>query len=219
MAMELFEKGTYMYSLMADYWVLNRKLLSIDAENLMQDDFWEYATKELEAFYQKYKTNYAKGSNKLTNACYAVRNPNCDNYLWFATFRDYLKGRKIIRNHKKEMAKLKKWLQEEIQNGNLTSTCVVTPDDRKNEDCCDYWGAGFAWYKNYGVEYNFCVNGEENASAIYLMRYNPNMDYMETDHDKYIHYEINFEEKDWKERFLEKMGLVLLNYYSEECAC
>ena len=43
-----------------DYWVLNRKLLSIDAENLMQDDFWEYATKELEAFYQKYKTNYAK---------------------------------------------------------------------------------------------------------------------------------------------------------------
>ena len=60
MAMELFEKGTYMYSLMADYWVLNRKLLSIDAENLMQDDFWEYATKELEAFYQKYKTNYAK---------------------------------------------------------------------------------------------------------------------------------------------------------------
>lgn len=30
------------------------------------------------------------------------------------------------------------------------------------------------------------------------MRYNPNMDYMETDHDKYIHYEINFEEKDWK---------------------
>jgi len=147
-----------------------------------------------------------KGSNKLTNACYAVRNPNCDNYLWFATFRDYLKGRKIIRNHKKEMAKLKKWLQEEIQNGNLTSTCVVTPDDRKNEDCCDYWGAGFAWYKNYGVEYNFCVDGEEN-------------DYMETDHDKYIHYEINFEEKDWKERFLEKMGLVLLNYYSEECAC
>ena len=43
-----------------DYWVLNRKLLSIDAENLMQDDFWEYATKELEAFYQKYKTNYDK---------------------------------------------------------------------------------------------------------------------------------------------------------------
>ena len=60
MAMELFEKGTYMYNLMADYWVLNRKLLSIDAENLMQDDFWEYDTKELEALYQKYKTNYAK---------------------------------------------------------------------------------------------------------------------------------------------------------------
>lgn len=157
-----------------------------------------------------------KGSNKLTDACYAVRNPNCDNYLWFATFRDYLKGRKIIRNHKKEMAKLKKWLQEEIQNGNLTSDCSVSPNDCENED---YWGAGFAWYKNYGVEYNFCVDGEENASAIYLMRYNPNMDYMETDHDKYIHYEINFEEKDWKERFLEKMGMVLLNYYSEECTC
>lgn len=76
-----------------------------------------------------------------------------------------------------------------------------------------------AWYKNYGVEYNFCIDGEENASAIYLMRYNPSMDDMETDHDKYIHYEINFEEKDWKERFLEKMGMVLLNYYSEECTC
>lgn len=110
-----------------------------------------------------------KGSDKLTNACYAIRNPDCDNYFWFATFGDYLKGRKIIKNHKKEMTKLKNWLQEEIQNGNLTSTCVVTPDDRKNEDCCDYWGAGFAWYKNYGVEYNFCIDGEENASAIYLM--------------------------------------------------
>lgn len=157
-----------------------------------------------------------KGSNKLTDACYAVRNPNCDNYLWFATFRDYLKGRKIIRNHKKEMAKLKKWLQEEIQNGNLTSDCSVSPNDCENED---YWGAGFAWYKSYGVEYNFCVDGEENASAIYLMRYNSEIDDMETDHDKYIHYEINFEEKDWKERFLEKMGMVLLNYYSEECTC
>lgn len=30
MIMELFEKGTYMYNLMADYWALNRKLLSID---------------------------------------------------------------------------------------------------------------------------------------------------------------------------------------------
>ena len=60
MAMELFEKGTYMYSLMADYWVLNRKLLSIDVENLMQDDFWEYASKEMDAFYQKYNTDYAK---------------------------------------------------------------------------------------------------------------------------------------------------------------
>lgn len=157
-----------------------------------------------------------KGSNKLTDACYAVRNPNCDNYLWFTTFRDYLKGRKIIRNHKKEMEKLKKWLQEEIQNGNLTSDCAVSPNDCENED---YWGAGFAWYKSYGVEYNFCVDGEENASAIYLMRYNSEIDDMETDHDKYIHYEINFEEKDWKERFLEKMGMVLLNYYSEECTC
>lgn len=43
MIMELFEKGTYMYNLMADYWALNRKLLSIDEKNLMQDDFWEYA--------------------------------------------------------------------------------------------------------------------------------------------------------------------------------
>lgn len=157
-----------------------------------------------------------KGLDKLTNACYAVRNPDCDNYFWFATFGDYLKGRKIIRNHKKEMAKLKKWLQEEIQNGNLTSDCAVSPNDCENED---YWGAGFAWYKSYGVEYNFCVDGEENASAIYLMRYNSEIDDMETDHDKYIHYEINFEEKDWKERFLEKMGMVLLNYYSEECTC
>lgn len=157
-----------------------------------------------------------KGLDKLTNACYAVRNPDCDNYFWFATFGDYLKGRKIIRNHKKEMPKLKKWLQEEIQNGNLTSDCSVSPNDCENED---YWGAGFAWYKSYGVEYNFCVDGEENASAIYLMRYNSEIDDMETDHDKYIHYEINFEEKDWKERFLEKMGMVLLNYYSEECTC
>lgn len=66
-----------------------------------------------------------KGSDKLTNACYAVRNPDCDNYFWFCYFWRLFKGTgKIIRNQKKEMTKLKNWLQEEFKNGNLTSTCV-----------------------------------------------------------------------------------------------
>ena len=77
-------------------------------------------------------------------------------------------------------------------------------------------------HREYQITYVWGFGMDERRRAERIceaMRYNPNMDDMETDHDKYIHYEINFEEKDWKERFLEKMGMVLLNYYSEECSC
>lgn len=60
MIMELFKKGEYMNNLMSDYWMLNRKLLGVDDKYLLQDNFWEYAMKEMDEFYEKYKTDYAK---------------------------------------------------------------------------------------------------------------------------------------------------------------
>lgn len=60
MVMELFKKGEYMNNLMSDYWMLNKKLLGVDETYLLQDDFWEYAVKETNDFYNKYQTEYSK---------------------------------------------------------------------------------------------------------------------------------------------------------------
>ena len=84
------------------------------------------------------------------------------------------------------------------------------------EDCVDIWGAAFVWLgDNIGVEYNLCIdeNGN-NCSAIYKMQMNG--DYMETDYSSFIHYEVDFDDADWKNTLRNIMCNALENLHKIE---
>lgn len=83
------------------------------------------------------------------------------------------------------------------------------------EDGWDEWGAGFCWLNgDIGVEYNFCFHkGEEDYSAIYYMHLDDN-DYMATDHDRYIPYEIDFSDENWEEKFEDAMCKALIELHN-----
>ena len=48
--------------------------------------------------------------------------------------------------------------------------------------------------RDFGVEYNFCIDNGENCSAIYKLKFNDKTGHMETVTDKFEHYEINFDD-------------------------
>lgn len=55
-----------------------------------------------------------------------------------------------------------------------------------------------------GVEYNFCIDNSTdeaiNQSAFYAMNYNPETDYWETDTSDFVHYEIDFDDPDYRRK-------------------
>ena len=68
----------------------------------------------------------------------------------------------------------------------------------------DEWGCAYVWIgKDAGVEYNFCIDSGNNCSAIYKMEMNG--EYMETDSNSFIHYEIDFDDADWQEKLKDAM--------------
>lgn len=73
-------------------------------------------------------------------------------------------------------------------------------DEFKTYDCHDEWGCAFVWVGDIGVEYNFCIDSKENCCAIYKTFINDETGYMETDSDKFVHYEIDFDDSDWVEK-------------------
>lgn len=78
----------------------------------------------------------------------------------------------------------------------------------------DEWGCAYIWLREeIGVEYNFCVDGEENCSAIYKMKFNKNTDYMETDTDTFVHYEIDFDDDNWKENLENAMCRAMIDMF------
>ena len=68
----------------------------------------------------------------------------------------------------------------------------------------ELWGAAYVWYGNMGVEYNLCIDEEENRSAIYKM-YNPGTDWWTTDGSIFTPYEINPVHADWEEELKKAM--------------
>lgn len=62
----------------------------------------------------------------------------------------------------------------------------------------DEWGTAVIDFGTYGAEYNFCIEEGNNYSAIYYMEYNPNTSYWNTDYNCFEHYEINFNNSNWK---------------------
>ena len=82
----------------------------------------------------------------------------------------------------------------------------------------DEWGCAFVWVdiwiETIGVEYNFCIDGGKNCSAIYKMKYDEEKEYNVTDYDTFIHYEINFDNENWKEELEEAMCKALIELHN-----
>lgn len=78
----------------------------------------------------------------------------------------------------------------------------------------DEWGCAFVWLDDIGVEYNFCIDGDTNSCAIYKTEINADTTYMETDYDKYIHYEIDFDNENWKQELENAMCKALIEFYN-----
>ena len=77
----------------------------------------------------------------------------------------------------------------------------------------DEWGSAFVWVGNIGVEYNYCIDGDLNESAIYAM-YDTITGYTETDYCHFIHYEVEWSEPDWEERLINAMCEALIELHN-----
>lgn len=62
----------------------------------------------------------------------------------------------------------------------------------------DEWGAAIIDFGIYGAEYNFYIKDGNNCSAIYFMEFNSNTGYWDTDFNDFKHYEIDFNNYNWK---------------------
>lgn len=78
-------------------------------------------------------------------------------------------------------------------------------DSYKNCENIDEWGMAVVWAGYYGAEYNLCLEDGDNYSAIYFMEYNDETDYWETEYDCFKHYEIDFNNPNWKLELKEAM--------------
>ncbi len=84
-------------------------------------------------------------------------------------------------------------------------------DSYKNYEIIDEWGMAVVWAGYYGAEYNFCIEKGNNYSAIYFMEYNDETDYWETEYDCFEHYEIDFNNPNWKLELKEAMYNFVIN--------
>ena len=85
-------------------------------------------------------------------------------------------------------------------------------------DFFDEWGCVFVSLgEEIGVEYNLCIdnttNENINSSAIYKVDYNEKDDCIETDYNKFIHYEIDFNNPKWKKKLENAMCKVLIEFF------
>lgn len=101
--------------------------------------------------------------------------------------------------------------------------CNIEMIDVKEGDYYDQWGSAYircGWNQQYGTEYNLCIDytagQSENCSAIYMMGLNDKKDILETDYSTYIHYEIDFNNKNWKNDLENKMCEALISFYFED---
>ena len=99
--------------------------------------------------------------------------------------------------------------------------CNITKESILKEiadtDCFDEWGCAYLSIGNeadeIGVEYNLCVDGNENCSAIYKSTIN-NDGYLETDYSTSIHYEIDFDNRNWKKELENTMCKALIEFFN-----
>lgn len=91
--------------------------------------------------------------------------------------------------------------------------CLLT-EEYKDNTCCDEWGSATLWLNDkQGVEYNFCIDGDYNSCAIYKMEYNGDTDVWETEYNTFEHYEIDFDNANWKEELEKAMYGVAKKFF------
>lgn len=79
----------------------------------------------------------------------------------------------------------------------------------------DEWGCAFVWLgENIGVEYNFSLDDGESYSAIYKMEFNYDTNYMETDYNKYVHYDVDFNNENWEEELENAMCKATIEFFN-----
>lgn len=88
----------------------------------------------------------------------------------------------------------------------------------KEYDSYDEWGCAFVWLgENIGAEYNFAIETYNDevytACAIYKMKFNNKADYMETDYDTFIHYDIDFNNENWEEELENAMCKAIIKFF------
>lgn len=94
--------------------------------------------------------------------------------------------------------------------------------ETKNCEVCDIWSFAELLIGNKGVEYNFCIddstNEAINSSAIYPTYLNEKEDYWETEYNNFIHYEIDFNDKNWKKKLENAMCEAFIKFpdYDDE---
>ena len=78
----------------------------------------------------------------------------------------------------------------------------------------DEWGCACVWFgENIGVEYNFCYDDGESCCAIYKMEFNNGSGYMDTDYSTFIHYDVDFDNPEWKNKLENAMCEALIEFF------
>lgn len=85
-------------------------------------------------------------------------------------------------------------------------------------DYFDEWGCAFISVgEELGVEYNLCIDNTTdeniNSSGIYKVDYNEENDYIETDYDTSVSYEIDFDNHKWKTELENAMCEALIEFF------
>jgi len=103
---------------------------------------------------------------------------------------------------------------EELKNGNKYNFEFNIGEDYNGVET-DEWGCAYCWIDDdIGVEYNYCVEDGENHSAIYVDEYNKEEKTIYANSEKYIHYEIDFSDDNWKDKLENAMCSALIELFN-----
>lgn len=97
---------------------------------------------------------------------------------------------------------------------NYDFECCIS-EEFKDYNEYDEFSCATMWLENYGVEYNFCIQGDgTNSSAIYKLDTNEDCSDVTTDYSTFIHYEIDFNDKEWVGKLENAMSDALIKFFN-----
>ena len=92
--------------------------------------------------------------------------------------------------------------------------CLLS-EEYKGYTCCDEWGCATLWLNDkQGAEYNFCIDNGHNSCAIYKAYCDEETNTERTDYDTFEHYEIDFNNANWKEDLENAMYVAAKKFFN-----